>query len=161
MSNGLPSPDNASPQPDQNLSDASNPAEQDAAPLRFPIQRRRYPRFEVQPMYTSLTVRFLECEKFDYEGHAYDISEGGCRFELDRGIEMGTAIALQLTLPTMNNQILGPGRAVFVFGNVVWLEDEDEPGPVRMAVAFTRFVRVGDRERLLAELRTGRYKAAA
>jgi len=154
MSTDLPSPDNAFPKLGQTA------AEHDA-PIRFPIERRRYPRFEVQPMYTPMSVRFLESEKFDYEGHAYDISEGGCRFELDRGIEMGTAIALQLTLPTMNNQILGPGRAVFVFGNVVWLEDEDEPGPVRMAVAFTRFARVGDRERLLAELRTGRYKAAA
>lgn len=159
MSNGLHSLKNASPEPNQ--APAGPDAEQHAAPIRFPIERRRYPRFEVQPMYTPLSVRFLDSEKYEYEGHAYDISEGGCRFELDRGIEMGTAIALQLTLPTMNNQILGPGRAVFVFGNVVWLEDENEPGPIRMAVAFTRFSRVGDRERLLAELRTGRYKAAA
>ena len=114
MSTGLTSPDNAFPQPGQSTG-------AHAAPIRFPIERRRYPRFEVQPMYTPLSVRFLDSDKFDYEGHAFDISEGGCRFVLDRGIEMGTAIALQLTLPTMNNQILGPGRAVFVFGNVVWL----------------------------------------
>jgi hypothetical protein len=129
--------------------------------IRFPIERRRYPRFSVEPMYTAIKVRFLDRDTFDYEGHAYDVSEGGCRFELDRGIEMGTPIAMQLTLPTMQSSIAGPGRAIFVFGNVVWLEDEDEPGPIRMAIAFTRFARAGDRERLLAELRTGRYRAAA
>lgn len=129
--------------------------------IRFPIERRRYPRFAVEPMYTSIKVRFLERDSFDHEGHAYDVSEGGCRFELDRGIEMGTAVAMQLTLPTMQSALSGPGRAIFVFGNVVWLEDEDEPGPIRMAIAFTRFARAGDRDRLLAELRTGRYRAAA
>lgn len=152
----------------------SNPASSNSAfpipggsadSIRFPIERRRFPRFEVKPMYTSVSVRLLDSERFTEEGHGYDISEGGCRFELDRAIAPGTGIAMQIMLPTMQNRIggkvTGPGRAVFVFGNVVWLEDDAEPGPARMAVAFTRFARQGDRERLLGELRTGHYKAAA
>lgn len=126
-----------------------------------PADRRRFPRFQLEASYAPIALRSLDSEVFNIEGNAYDISEGGLRFEADRGIEPGTAIALQITLPTMHNQDLGPGRAVFVFANVIWIEDEDEPGPVRMAAVFTRFARVGDRERLLRELRTGRYRLAA
>jgi len=126
-----------------------------------PADRRRFPRFSLEPMYAPISARTLDSESFDNEGHAYDISEGGCRFELDRPIEPGTGIVLQITLPTMHSSQLGPGRAVFVFANVVWIEDEDQPGPVKMACVFSRFARVGDRERLLKELRTGRYRAAA
>lgn len=124
-------------------------------------ERRRFPRFELEPMYTPIAVRFLDSEQFAYEGHAYDISEGGLRFELDRGIEAGTKIAMMINLPTMNTDATGPGRAVFVFANVVWIEDEDEPGPVKMAAVFSHFARLGDRERLLAEFRKGVYRAAA
>ncbi len=124
-------------------------------------ERRRFPRFELMAGYSPLKVRLLDSEVFDIDGFGYDISEGGLRFEADRGIEPGTTVALQITLPTMHANSTGPGRAVFVFANVVWIEDEDEPGPVKMAAVFTRFARVGDRERLLGELRTGRYRLAA
>jgi len=124
-------------------------------------ERRRFPRFELMAGYSPLKVRLLESEVFDIDGFGYDISEGGLRFEADRGIEPGTTVAFQITLPTMHSNTSGPGRAVFVFANVVWIEDEDEPGPVKMAAVFTRFARVGDRERLLSELRTGRYRLAA
>ncbi len=124
-------------------------------------ERRRFPRFELMAGYSPLKLRLLENEVFDIDGFGYDISEGGLRFEADRGIEPGTTIAMQIMLPTMHNSGTGPGRAVFVFANVVWIEDEDEPGPVKMAAVFTRFARAGDRERLLGELRTGRYRRAA
>jgi hypothetical protein len=39
----------------------------------------------------------------------------------------------------------GPGRSAFVFANIVWLTDDDGIGPARMAAAFTRFAREGDR----------------
>jgi len=61
----------------------------------------------------------------------------------------------------MNHEDIGPGRSVFVFANVVWLEDEDQPGPYKMAAVFTHFARAGDRERLLRQFATGRYRAAA
>ncbi len=125
-----------------------------------PADRRRFPRFALDAAYAPIKVRFLDSDQFSVDGFAYDVSEGGLRFEADRGIEPGTGVALQITLPTMHAGV-GPGRAVFVFANVVWIEDEDEPGPVKMAAVFTRFARAGDRERLLGELRTGRYRKAA
>jgi hypothetical protein len=112
-------------------------------------------------MYTPIAVRLLDRDHFEFEGHAYDISEGGVRFELDRPVQPGTRIAMQITLPSINEFDLGPGRSVFVFANVVWIDDEDEPGPVRMAAVFSQFARVGDRERLLRQFSTGRYRAAA
>jgi hypothetical protein len=126
-----------------------------------PADRRKHPRFVLPAMYTSLSIRLLNDDRFSIEGNAYDISEGGVRFEADRGVEPGSGVAMQITLPSMQSCDKGPGRAVFVFANIVWIEDEDEPGPVKMAAVFTRFARAGDRERLLAELTKGRYKLAA
>jgi hypothetical protein len=123
-------------------------------------ERRRFPRFETEPMYTDIAVRLLDSEEFLWQGHAYDVSEGGLRFELDRPIAPGTQVAVRITLPTMNADT-GPGRAVFAFANVVWLEDEDEPGPYKMAAVINTFCRAGDRERLLGEFRKGVYRLAA
>lgn len=123
--------------------------------------RRQYERFALAPMYTPITARLLDNEEFSLEGHAYNISEGGVQFELDHPIAPGTAIALQITLPTGTAAPdIGPGRSVFVFANIVWLDDE-EPGPVRMAATFTRFARLGDKERLLRMISSGRYARAA
>lgn len=126
-----------------------------------PINRRQFPRFQLEAMYTPIAVRLLDSEIFTIEGHAYDISEGGIRFELDRAVAPGTRIAMQITLPNHDISEPGPGRSVFVFANVVWLEDEDEPGPVRMAAVFTHFARANDKDRLIRQFATGRYRAAA
>lgn len=99
-------------------------------------------------MYTGIRVRFLDSERFRHEGHAYDLSEGGVQFELDYPIDPGTPIAMEIDLPEGDRADAGPGRAVFVLGNVVWADDS-EPGPVRMALAITRFARAGDKERLM------------
>lgn len=125
------------------------------------IDRRKFARFALDPMYTPIAARALDSQSFDIEGNAYDISEGGIRFELDRAVQPGSKIALQITLPSMSQEDIGPGRSVFVFANVVWLEDEDQPGPYKMAAVFTHFARAGDRERLLRQFATGRYRAAA
>lgn len=129
--------------------------------MKTGVDRRRFPRFALQPAYTPIAARTMDCESFTYEGHAYDISEGGIQFELDRAIPPGTRIALQITLPTMNSRSLGPGRAIFVFANVIWTDNDDVDGPVRIAAVFTRFARAGDQERLRNEFRTGQYRAAA
>lgn len=123
--------------------------------------RRTYERFALAPMYTPITARLLENDEFTLEGHAYNISEGGVQFELDQPVAPGTAIALQIILPAgQASDDIGPGRSVFVFANVVWIDD-DEPGPVRMAAVFTRFARLGDRERLIRTISSGRYTRAA
>lgn len=124
------------------------------------LDRRQFPRFALEAMYCPIAVRTLDSEVFNIEGHAYDISEGGIRFELDRPVAPGTKVAMQITLPPLGGDV-GPGRSVFVFANIVWIEDEDEPGPVKTAAVFTDFVRAGDRERLLRQFASGRYRAAA
>ncbi len=125
--------------------------------------RRRFTRFTVQPMYTPIAARLVdaESEAFDIEGHAYDVSEGGIRFELDRLVEPGTKIAMKITLPTMHNESLEPGRSILVYANVVWVADREDPPPVRTAAVFTEFVRVSDRERLLRHFGSGYYRHAA
>ena len=110
------------------------------------FDRRRSQRFLTPPMYHAISLRLLEHDDFRYDGHAYDISEGGVQFEIDRPVEPGTEVALRIALPAGFDT--GPGRAVFVTGRVIWIGDIDEPGPVRMAVAFTRFARSGDQQRL-------------
>ena len=111
------------------------------------------------------TSRTLEDERsvgaFDVEGHAYDISEGGIRFELDRPLPPGTRVAMQITLPSINRDDIGPGRSILVFANIVWLDEDDSVGPHRMAAVFTHFARAGDRDRLLRQFATGRFRAAA
>lgn len=124
------------------------------------INRRRYERFSLLPMYTPIQVRGVMDSAISLHGHAYDISEGGIRFELDEPVKPGTAISLFITLP--GSDATGQDRSVQVFANVIWVdEDIDEPGPVRMAAAFTRFARVGDLEKLLKLLSSGRYARAA
>ena len=126
-----------------------------------PTNRRAFERFALPTAYTPMSVRLLSQTTFDLEGHAYDISEGGIRFELDEPIPAGTSVAVKLELPGLADDA-GPGRALFATGNVVWIDDEDiDIGPARMAIAFTTFCRAGDRERLLAQLGQQRYLRAA
>ncbi len=123
--------------------------------------RRLHVRYELPAMYTRVMLRTLETDEFLWEGHAYDISEGGVRFELDRGIEPGTPVAMRIDLPASITERRTERRSAFVFANVVWLEDEDEIGPSRMAAVFTRFAREGDEALLMRRLSQGRYALAA
>lgn len=140
-----------------------------SSPSPDPANRRRHQRYVTPPMYTGIAVRPLDEEGFRFEGHAYNISEGGIQFELDHPIEPGRAVALRIDLPAPLGFAsrrglqpdIGPGRAVFAIGNVVWIDDDDVAGPVRHAVAFTRFCRLGDRERLLRQLTSGLYTLVA
>lgn len=125
------------------------------------INRRRFERFEVRPMYTPIAVRLLSEPEFTRQGHAYDVSEGGAQFELDAPIAPGTPVEVRLALPAPD----GGGEeehSVTVRGNVVWVsEDPDEPGPVRLAAAFHAFAAAADRARFLGVLSSGRYARAA
>ena len=121
------------------------------------LNRRRHERFCLLPMYTPVTIRVLDGER-EFQGHAYDISEGGVRFELDGPVAPGTPVALLVHLAGEFQS----EHMVIVHANIVWVDESpDEPGPVRMAAAFTRFARAGDRERLLRHLSSGRYARAA
>lgn len=127
------------------------------------INRRQFERFALVAAYNPVAIRLLDQDHFSLEGHAYDISEGGIQFELDHPIAPGTPVAIQITLTAAQRAAardIGPGRSIFVFANVVWLSEE-EPGPVRMAAAFTRFARAGDRERLFNQISAGKLRRAA
>lgn len=128
-----------------------------------PIDRRIHARFRMNPGYTPVEVRVHPDETYTLAGHIFDLSEGGVCFELDYPIEPGTTVSLKIELPypaVRSGADIGPGRAVFATGNVVWC-DADEPGASRMAVALTRYDRAGDRERLVRALSTGRFLRAA
>lgn len=131
-----------------------------AAPINPHINRRQHERFELRPMYTSLKARPMDRTTFRDEGHAYNISEGGVCFELDRAYEPGTMLALQVDLPSLAIDP-GPGRAIYLVGRVVWVDEDEAPGPVRMALSVHSFPRAGDRERLLAQFGARVLKRAA
>jgi hypothetical protein len=88
-------------------------------------------------------------------GHAYDVSEGGVRIELDEPLPRDETVQLRLNLP-------GEQSPVAASANVVWVNDElDDPGPRRMALRFTDFVTSDDRDRLLRFIGQGVMRVAA
>ena len=97
----------------------------------------------MQPMYTAVTACLSDRgDDLRLEGHVYDISRGGVRIELDRPLDPGEVVALHLVLP-------GTQSPVHASASVVWVHDEDDdPGPRRMALQFTGFPNNADRDRL-------------
>lgn len=122
-------------------------------------ERREYPRYVTPPMYHGVTVRVLSEQLLELEGHAYNLSRGGAQIELDVEIEPGAEVAVSLLLPG-DDASEAPG-GIFAFGRIVWLTDTDEPGPARMAVAFTEFPRANDIARFHRYLSRAPLKMAA
>jgi len=122
--------------------------------------RRQHERFDLRPMYSAIIARPMDREQFTDAGHAYNISEGGLCFELDRAYEPGTMLNLRLDLPAFAHDG-GPGRAIFITGRVVWLDTDETPGPARMALSIYAFPRAGDRERLLRQFGLKQMNRAA
>jgi hypothetical protein len=108
---------------------------------RFPVNRRRFERFSLRPMYTSVSLR-KQGGTAAVAGHAYDIGEGGVSVEVDEALVPGERVAVEIDLP-------GCSRVIAAEGEVVRLEDEFGPltvdrslvpiGPARVAVRFDRF----------------------
>lgn len=93
------------------------------------IEQRQTERFRLEPMLTSVEV--TRAGGMPADGHAYDISETGLRFELDEPVPAGEFVSVTLQWP-------GAGPAIQVDGEVVWVHlAEDDPGPRRMGVRFT------------------------
>ena len=124
-------------------------------------ERRQYQRYALPSMYTRVTVRLMDEQEFRWEGHAYDVSVGGMRFELDSPIDQATPVVVQIELP--GSDPTGDPEPVFVAANIVWLEEDDleQPGPVRMACVFREFARAEDQDRLVRRLNSGRFSIAA
>ena len=130
--------------------------------MRVPSDRRQHVRFALPSMYTNIAIRPLDQDTFLYEGHAYDLSLGGMRFELDRPIEPGQDVGVRIMLPTAGLAWVDR-RPIFARANLVWLNEEDltEAGPIRMACVFSRFMQPGDESRIERALHSGRYALAA
>ncbi|MFM1867953.1 MAG: hypothetical protein RL591_1361 [Planctomycetota bacterium] len=95
-----------------------------------PTDRRRHPRFTVDPMYSAVSVVRRGHRE---EGHVYDVSLSGMRFELDRPARRGSMLDVEVSLPGCEEAIRAKARVVRVFDEV------DDPGPRRMAVEFETF----------------------
>ena len=80
------------------------------------------------------------------EGHGYDVSLTGMRFELDEALLPGTEVAIQLFVAGDPSPVRMRGVVVRVFSH------DDDPGPRRMAVQFTAFDSPTDRERLVRRI---------
>jgi len=131
-----------------------------AATLAFAgPDRRRHARFQTPPMYHAVAVRPLDSSDASLDGHAYDLSEGGAQIELDETIPIGAEVALCLHLPAGFET--GPGRSIVVLGRIIWVEEDDTPGPCRIAIAFREFARDVDAARLRRYLNRGQLRLAA
>jgi hypothetical protein len=117
---------------------------------------RRDPRVRVPAMYSDVRARPKGARRYAWAGHVYDISRSGMSFEFDEGLKVGEAIEVRLVLP-------GLGRTpIRLSGRVVRVElDDDEPGPVRMAMSFATFHRDADSRRLEAYLAAQGLRIAA
>ncbi len=85
------------------------------------------------------------------EGHAYDVSLNGLRFELDEPLEEGSSVEIELHLPGLLNSIRTKGRIVRVF------DEDGDPGPRRMAMTFQGFHTPLDASRLTTHLGCGYF----
>lgn len=120
------------------------------------VDKRQWERFQLEPMYTSVTVRHGAGLKLcETEGHAYDISASGIRFELDDALPAGTPVAIEVKLPAID-------ESISVSGTIVWQHDaDDDPAARRMAVRFERFAGPDDRTRLYRYLGTWPRRVSA
>ena len=91
------------------------------------FNRREHERFALSAMYTTVeAMRNAREASEPLTGHAYDISEGGARIELDEPLAEGEPVHLRLSLP-------GAERTIRANANVVRvLSEDDDPGPRRM-----------------------------
>lgn len=124
--------------------------------MPFIHEKREHPRFDLPAMYTPIVARTSSGEELD--GHVYDMSRGGLQFDLDGVVEPGESIEVRVEIPLGSYAGAAPLEATC---NVVWIEDEDEPGPTRHAAVFSSFA-CGDAARRLERLLTGgHYRPAA
>ena len=131
--------------------------------MQIGSERRQHERYLLPSMYTAIDIRPGEEDEFRFSGHAYDLSVGGMRFELDEPIEPGTEVGVRITLPGAEHLRPMHRKPIYALATVVWVEQDDleSGGPVRMACVFKTFCQLGDKERLEARLKSGRYSLAA
>jgi len=121
--------------------------------------RRRYDRFLLPVGYTPVQVHCGAGDESAIEGHAYDISEGGICFEVDKALTPGQRVGLTITVP--GGHLGGESTSAFAVATVVRVTDEDEPGPIQHAAAFLSFPQQKERRTLLEAINSGVFQHAA
>lgn len=118
--------------------------------------QRAFERFSLPPMYSPITVQRGHGGPAQVlRGHAYDISEGGARVELDEALDADESIEIVVSLP-------GSSRAFKATAQVAWVaEADDDPGPRRVGFQFDGFATPTDRDALLEYLGSGFLRRAA
>jgi c-di-GMP-binding flagellar brake protein YcgR len=107
-----------------------------------PSERRAHGRFVLAPMYTAVEARRASGAAI-LDGHAYDISEGGVRIELDETLDDGEAIDLSVRLP-------GEAEMITATASVVRNANRrTDLGPMQVALKFKRFASEADHRRLI------------
>jgi PilZ domain len=134
--------------------------------MDYELDRRLHLRFSLQPGYSRMVVQPIHSPECLWEGHAYDISVGGVRFELDEPLDPGSKIAMRIDLPNSSVHRHTGRRSIFAFGRVLRLCPDDEEfgrgiGPMRMAAIFTQFARDEDHAMLMQYLSSGQFAIAA
>src|SRR5438105_549309 len=103
--------------------------------LTFPppphAERRRSQRWDLPPGCASASLRRPGERDFGPGGSVCDVSWGGVRVEVDQPPDAGETVEVKVTLSGDHGGLL---RAT---GRVVRFLGETEPGPARIAIAFT------------------------
>lgn len=125
--------------------------------------RRRHARYELTPAYTAIRARPVHGATWLWSGHAYNISEGGAQFELDRPLVPGEPFVMRIELPcpAYTAGADAPTLHVDALAHAVWIEDEEDPPPHRMAAVFSRFLTPNAASLLRDRLTSGRFRRAA
>lgn len=140
--------DDRGPRPSLRLHQAVDPNADSSTGDTGP-ERRRHTRFKVAPMYSHVHVRRTDGATDVLEGHLYDISVGGVRFELDEPLNDGESVTIDISLPGCQTLIQATGKVVRVN------DANDDPGPRRMALRFESFVNEASRIALARYLGEG------
>ena len=102
-----------------------------------PAEKREHPRYKLPAMYSLIRVRIADRQSELAQGHIYDVSRSGLRFELDHPIDPGTRVDVRAMLPGFQH------ASIMAHGTVVRVhDDKDEPGPVRMGLRIDGFADV-------------------
>lgn len=120
------------------------------------FNRRRHERFQLIPMYTSVTAqRTGRTDVATLSGHAYDISESGARIDFDETVAPGDHLDLRIDVPGDHFNFSAQASVVRCF------DVTDDPGPRRVGVEFKHFESPEQRARLIQWLGNGHLQRAA
>ena len=129
------------PLPAGRLGEAASPSPVRLSPgVQDFKDRRRRRRVNLQPMYTTVSVRVLSKRDMPLEGHAINLSETGIVVEIDNMIPIGQAVTLELKVSGLGRLRGDTWPTYAVAGEVVRMDDlaEFPQGPYRVAMRFVR-----------------------